>query len=201
MKKILAVAISVMSLNVSAYDSYQDKGRVISAEPLFDEVRVNTPERRCWDERVTHQSRSHGNAAGTVLGGIVGGVIGNRFGGGRGRDAATVAGTLLGAAIASDHQRPVETSRYTTTERRCETVNHPTYKRERVGYRVHYSYNGHEYWTTTTRHPGRYVAVQVGVSAREYNYEPDEVNIDSRFNQRGNGNSGYSVDYDDDYDL
>ncbi len=201
MKKLMIFAVSTLSFNAQAYDNYQDTGRVIEVEPIYQQVRINDPETRCWNERVTHTSSGHGNAASTVIGGIVGGLIGNRFGGGRGKDAATVAGSLLGAAVASDHSRPSRES-YTSTERRCETVNHTIYQKERVGYRVHYEYNGHDYWTTTTRHPGKRIAVSVAINAHEYNYSNDDTQYDRYDNSDHQNNSSHFVGYDDDdYDL
>jgi uncharacterized protein YcfJ len=46
-----------------------------------------------------------GTAGRSIVGGLLGGLVGAQIGGGRGRDAATVAGVLIGSAIGNDHAR------------------------------------------------------------------------------------------------
>ncbi len=88
--------------------------------------------------------------------------MGNRFGKGSGKDAMTVAGALLGASIGNDlGKRPGRS--YTTQKRRCETVNHYQERKELVGYRVKYRYNGKTYKTRMASDPGRNMRVRVSV--------------------------------------
>ncbi len=112
-----------------------------------------------------------------MLGGIVGAAVGNQIGDGDGQRAATVAGALLGSAIARDgylerEQRhgdafgsrrgfERETIRY---EQRCESVEVGRREDRVVGYRVTYDFHGHVFTTQTTRHPGRSLRVRVNVT-------------------------------------
>ncbi len=81
----------------------------------------------------------------------IGGVIGHQFGSGRGKDAATVAGSMIGAAIGHgpvrrvDYERPVE---------RCET-RYQSFQEQRIdGYDVVYRYHGQKYATRMPYDPG-----------------------------------------------
>lgn len=99
-----------------------DTARVLSVDPI---LAPSSPAYRqqCWQEPVRYvetvrdsrrfrddgrQWRTNsgvGQNTGTVLGGIVGAALGNQVGDGDGRRAATVAGALLGGAIARDNLR------------------------------------------------------------------------------------------------
>jgi uncharacterized protein YcfJ len=97
-----------------------------------------------------------------VVGSVLGGVAGNQVGKGRGRDAATVAGALLGAAIAHDlHDRPSRVH-YDTVER-CRDVTRYREEERIDGYRVTYRYKGETYTTRTDHDPGDRIRVRVDV--------------------------------------
>jgi uncharacterized protein YcfJ len=152
---------------------FYTRGRVLKTEPIFETVRVNRPEERCWDERVpVRTTRPYpGNRSYTpaIAGAIIGGVLGHEIGAGSGQDWATAGGALLGGSIARDaYNRPryaPETSY--VVERRCERVDHFEDRRELVGYRVKYEYDGRTFWTQTHEHPGKWVEVKVDVHANE----------------------------------
>lgn len=148
--------------------SVYDYARVLSAEPIIRYVTVTTPLQECWDETeyYTVDARPSGVGVKTVLGAIIGGVVGHQFGGGRGKDAATVAGTLLGATIANGVARrnagyaSIERSRQV---RRCET-RYQSHEEERIdGYRVIYAYSGQKYSTRTPYDPGKRLRIRVDV--------------------------------------
>lgn len=161
-----------------------DTARVVNVDPIFapGESRYR---QQCWQEPVRYVSHERGGygdrryahsggpgtATNTVLGGIVGAAIGRQFGDGDGRRAATVAGALLGGAIANDRSRTRyddgygrsderETVRY---EQRCQSVAEGRSEDRVVGYRVAYDYNGHVYSTETPYHPGDSIRVRVDV--------------------------------------
>ena len=96
------------------------------------------------------------------------GLLFNRFGSGSGRDAATVAGSLVGAAIGSNSamKRAGYASGYverTQPVRRCET-RYTTHQEQRIdGYDVVYRYNGQKYQTRMPYDPGPRLRVQVNV--------------------------------------
>ena len=93
-------------------------------------------------------------------------MIGHQFGCGRGNDAATVAGSLIGAAIGNDSARrnaDYHTTRYSRPVRRCET-SYQTHEEERIdGYKVLYTYNGRKYSTRTPFDPGKRLRIRVDV--------------------------------------
>lgn len=157
---ITAVTLFASSLAVAG-PAYQAQGRVLKVTPIYEEVVVGRPEKRCWDERVP-TSRGHGDAAvPTIAGAIVGGVVGNQIGKGSGNTAATVAGALLGGAVGNQigHQRE-DSYR---VERRCERVGGREVSQEVVAYRVKYEYRGKVFWTRTKHHPGRFIDLDVNV--------------------------------------
>ncbi len=146
---------------------YRDFAKVTAVTPIYEQVRVSSPRRECWDEEVTTYVDNHRRSATPViLGGIIGGVIGNQIGDGRGRKLATVAGTLLGASIGSDSARAQAAAAqpYTTTAERCR-VSEQYYTEERViGYDVQYRYRGRTYETRMDSHPGERLPVRVTVT-------------------------------------
>ena len=84
-----------------------------------------TPKEVCWDETVTHtaEPKDDKKIAGTAIGAVIGGVIGHQFGGGTGKTVATAAGAAGGAYAGRKAQdKYQEGNTYTTTERRCKTV-------------------------------------------------------------------------------
>lgn len=86
---------------------------------------AQAPKEECWDEEVTHtaEPKDEHRIAGTAIGAVVGGVVGSQFGGGNGKKLATVAGAAGGAYAGNRAQKAVqEKNTYTTTERRCKTV-------------------------------------------------------------------------------
>ena len=194
---VAALALVAGTASAQYYDSRYDSGYRGDNGPRWDTARVVNVDpilapgepsyrQQCWQEPVRYVSRERGygyedrryvrqggpgTATNTVLGGIVGAAIGRQFGDGDGRRAATVAGALLGGAIANDRSRQRyddgygrsyerETVRY---EQRCQTVSDGRAEDRVVGYRVAYDYNGHVYTTETPYHPGDSIRVRVDV--------------------------------------
>ncbi|SFV79939.1 Putative exported protein [hydrothermal vent metagenome] len=102
------------------------------------------------------------------MGGILGGLIGNKFGKGKGKDAATVAGVLLGASLVHDDElSKSKTSRIVTREV-CETKYRNEFERRLSNYLVKYSYDGRIFTDTTTIKPtGKSIKVRVRVSPEQ----------------------------------
>ncbi len=154
--------------------SVSDYARVVDVKPNYRTVRVQTPQRECWDE-VVYEDRSrrrNGNAPAAIAGGIIGGVVGHQFGSGRGNDAMTVLGTLVGSAIARDvaadrSRREHHGYQEARTVQRCETRTQVSTEQRIDGYTVTYEYDGRHYVTQTREHPGNQVAVQVTVTPYE----------------------------------
>ena len=136
---------------------------VVDVKPLIRTVEVEIPVRECFDREVAVPQR--GGVGRTIAGGILGGVIGRQIGDGSGRDAATIVGTLIGAAAANDGGRHEPAYR---TERICET-RYEYETRDRVeGFRVTYEYRGETFVTRTRTDPGDRIRVRVSVTPAGY---------------------------------
>ena len=73
--------------------------QVKDSKEVFETFVRKTPYEACWDEKVKISYRktpSIGSA-------LVGGLLGRQFGKGKGKDAAIVAGTLIGSGIKDDN--------------------------------------------------------------------------------------------------
>lgn len=159
---------------------YRDRGgdveyaRVIRAEPIYRQIRVDQPRQECREERVVYRESSgpsYRNPEAGLLGGIIGGVAGYQFGKGSGQAVATAAGALIGASIG--HNRYGGGNSGYTTERvayepRCTSYNETRYEQQLQGYDVTYQYQGRTYHTETSEHPGRRIPVRVQVSPVSY---------------------------------
>jgi len=170
-KSLMTIGIVLMtaSLAVSAgphKQRFEDTGKVIDVEPIYQTIEINNPERHCWDEDVSYYEPGRKTYAGTMLGSVIGGTLANQIhrGRGRGRDAATLAGALLGGAIGHDLSNRETHGQYvTTSERHCEVQDYTTYEEQLVGYRVKYRYKGRIFTTRTKNHPGKRIPVRVRV--------------------------------------
>lgn len=153
--------------NSARHGAVYDYAKVVRVTPVVRYVTVTTPVKECWDD-VEHYTRTRpngGRAGKTLFGAIVGGVIGHQFGSGRGNDAATVAGSLIGAAVAngSDNRPYYNTTRYSRPVTRCET-NYRSHREERIdGYDVVYRYHGQKYSTRMPYDPGKRLKIRVDV--------------------------------------
>jgi len=156
-----------------------DYARVTDVQPIYRTVRSSQPVESCWNEEVARyddqrDQAPRGNAGRTIVGGLLGGLVGSQIGGGRGRDAAMVAGVLIGSAVANDHaqrddyyreqaRRGRDDGRYTEVVQRC-SVTQEYYEEEVMdGYRVSYEYAGATYTTRMSQDPGNRVRVLVSV--------------------------------------
>jgi uncharacterized protein YcfJ len=144
---------------------------VIDVDPIVRHVRVDSPQRQCWDETVdAYPSRGLDVQTGapTLIGAVIGGVVGHQIGHGRGRDAATVAGTLIGAAVGRNTAIRAAGPEYVEqrTVQKC-AVRYDENWEDRVdGYRVRYEYHGREYVTQMPYDPGNRLRIQVDENVR-----------------------------------
>lgn len=157
----LAGTLAAMTLAGAANaQAHYQQGRVISAIPVYESVRVPTQREVCWDEEVRYRDRRSGTPV--LLGGLIGGAVGRQFGGGNGKDALTAVGAVVGASIAND-VRNKQRGGHTEVQTRCRVANE-YYTEERItGYRVRYEYNGQEYTTRSDYDPGDYIDLRVSV--------------------------------------
>lgn len=166
-----------------SYGPEYDYARVVSVEPIVRQVRIEVPQRECWTEDRYEQPREvHAGLAGpTILGGLIGGAIGTRIGNGDGRRAATVAGVLIGSALARDaaERRRAERAAYSDPEPRVYSVERcgvrytDTYEERIEGYDVGYEYGGKRYRTRLPYDPGDRIRIRVAVSPAENGYYDD----------------------------
>ena len=177
-KSIMGIALLAVTLSTAAVaggsgpQSWFVEVPVEDVQPLVERVRVEEPERVCWDEEVERRVRRDGvgPSTSTVVGTIVGGAIGHNIASGRDRDAARIARAVIGAALGRDAAaRNARSRRVVTTERRCET-QYVSYEEERIsGYRVTYRYEGRRFVTRTERDPGDTIRLRVQVRPIHYN--------------------------------
>lgn len=160
-------------------DTTTDYAQVLSARPIYREVRVREPQRECWDEQVVYRedsydrgSRYSSNAertVGTVLGGVIGGAIGHQFSAGSGQQIATAIGAVVGADIARNrydrdgYREPVRRERV-AYEPRCRSYEQTRYEQRIDGYDVTYRYRGQVYNTQMPYDPGARLPVRVDVT-------------------------------------
>ncbi len=170
MKPAVLLALFATAAAAQAQPQFQpegfvDRARVQSVEPQYENVAV--PRQECASQWVNEaRPVAGGNGyGGAIIGGVAGGIIGNQVGGGRGREAATAAGAVIGAIagdrIASNNQQPL----YEQAQREvrtCRTVN--DVQQRLTGYRVSYTYAGHQYTTFTREQPGATLPVRVSVT-------------------------------------
>ncbi len=144
-------------------DGYFDEAKVISAVPQVE--RVNEPRQQCTTEyvRESYSIREDRSPTGSIIGGIAGGLLGSTIGRGNGRVAAAAVGAGVGAVVGdriSTNQRDSYSSRERPVER-CVTVDN--WRTVERGYLVTYRYNGRDYDTVTSHHPGETIRVRVAV--------------------------------------
>ena len=133
--------------------------QVLRASPVYEIVRVRTPEERC-DER---GGRDGGDpTGGTVAGAVVGGAIGNRVGKGDGRKASTIAGAVIGGAIG--HRIDKNNG---SAGGRCRVVEVVREERRLTGYDVEYQYKGEKYMSRLGSDPGARLRIRVSVMPDE----------------------------------
>ena len=154
--------------------------QVISARPIYTEVRVSEPRQECLDERVVYRdevrndySGSADRVLGTVLGGVIGGVVGNQVGRGSGRQIATAVGAVVGAgiggnAVSRSYGGRSEARERVAYEPRCRTVRQDRYESRIEGYDVTYRYQGAVYNSRLPYDPGSRLPVRVEVSPIRY---------------------------------
>jgi len=154
-----------------ARDGYE-YAQVVNVEPIVRHVRMETPQRECYDDTRYVESRPHVGdprvGGPTLLGGLIGGVLGHQIGHGSGRDFATIAGATIGASVGySNAARRVGSETHEETVRRCNVSYRHDYEERIDGYHVTYAYNGREYTTEMPYDPGERIRVRVDVAPAE----------------------------------
>ena len=139
--------------------------KVIFVRPVYRTVQVQQPILDCQHQNIRHSRVTivHQHSPGRIImGGVLGGIVGHELGNAHNRDVTTLAGIVIGSAIAHNTS-PIS---YDTEHYR----NDPqSYCRERVsiveqqkliGYKVKYKYRGDVFTTHTQYHPGKRIEIQ-----------------------------------------
>jgi uncharacterized protein YcfJ len=169
--------LSVLALATAAAGAClaQDVGRVISTQPVVQQISV--PQRVCTNQQVEVQQQKSG--AGAVMGAIAGGAIGNQVGRGAGNAAATMIG-IMGGAILGDRVEGAPPTQLQTVQN-CTVQN--TLENRTIGYNVVYEFGGKQYAVRMPNDPGPTISLQVSpvgaqpqdqVSAAPQAYQPPE---------------------------
>lgn len=161
MYKLIASVSMLVAINVSADTTYES-GYITNIEKITRSVVKAVPYEECQVKEFYRETSSVSDTD-RVMGTILGGIIGNQFGGGSGKDAMTVAGAVLGNAMAGDGkttgelvEREVCTKRF--REERVEEFAH---------YIVSYEYNGRGHQYRTRQKPtSKHIELKVAVSPR-----------------------------------
>ncbi len=155
LSKIFTMTGSVAALAAASMGAAQaqEQGRVISSQPVIQQVAV--PRQVCTNQQVTVQGQKSG--AGGLMGAIAGGAIGNSVGAGSGRALATVVG-VIGGAMAGDRVEGAPPAQVQTVQN-CTTQHF--YENRTAAYNVVYEYNGKQYSVQMPSDPGPFVQLQV----------------------------------------
>ncbi len=153
MKIVLSVGLAGLCVSMSAQCVAQEVGRVLSTQPVIQQVAV--PRQVCTNQQVEVIPQKSG--AGAVLGAVAGGAIGNSVGRGAGNAAATVIG-VLGGAVLGDRIEGTPPAQAQTV-RNCSTQT--VYENRTVAYNVVYEYGGRQHTVQTTYDPGPTIQLQV----------------------------------------
>jgi uncharacterized protein YcfJ len=154
--------------------------KVLRSSPVHEQIRVVTPVRECWTERVSYERshrghRRHHSRTPALVGATIGGLLGREIAHDRrGRRIATLIGALVGGSVGHDvghdigHRRSVRHRRHRNAvdyrnEERCETRERVSWEQQVVGYDVKYKYRGRIYHTRLGHDPGRRMKVAVDV--------------------------------------
>lgn len=179
-KTILIVATSLallLSTSVSAEhkrqshrdDSHVHYAKVVHVEPIYKTIQVAYPEQVCWNEEISKPIKrrvSNTSPEAMIVGGIIGGVIGHELGKNHNQRISTVAGALIGTAIASEaNAQYYRTGEYRIEHRQyCQVENRYRTEQHLKGYHVTYRYKGELYTTRMKQPPGKRIPVNVEVT-------------------------------------
>jgi uncharacterized protein YcfJ len=152
-----------------ARGNYYDYAKVVQVVPVYRSVEVAVPHESCWQEQERRPVRyrvNNDSAEKMLVGGLIGGVIGHHLGQGGDRDVATLAGTLIGAAVGREQGTSyVQGNEYYVTEReRCRTYTDYRTEQQLDGYQVTYRYHGELLSTYMDHRPGDRIRISVHVA-------------------------------------
>jgi uncharacterized protein YcfJ len=161
------LALLLITPAVADDSFYYDHAKVIDSRPVYETVRITTPDTRCRERHVSERPMPRSYTS-VVTGGIIGGVIGNQVVHGKYRDWGTVAGALLGGSLGNDYYHRTQVAPTGgRSDYRCREIERVREERQLVGHEVTYRYHGRDYVTMMDHDPGRRVRVAVSVDVAE----------------------------------
>ncbi len=162
---VVGVAIAATAGAIGGYRWFgpakPEFAQVLAVSEVTKDVQV--PKEECRDVLVTHRKpvKDQHQILGTVAGAVLGGVAGSQIGGGSGKKIATAAGAVAGGVAGNKIQENMqEGNTYTTTERRCKTVQET--RTEVIGYDVRYRLDEQEGQVRMSHKPGERIPVKDG---------------------------------------
>lgn len=147
------LGLAVVLAGTAATGMAQEVGRVISTQPVLQQIAV--PRQVCNAVQVPVQTQKSG--AGALMGALAGGAVGNQIGQGAGNAAATMIG-IFGGAILGDRIEGAPAPQLQTVQN-CSTQT--TYENRTVAYNVVYEFGGKQYTVQMPNDPGPTIALQV----------------------------------------
>jgi uncharacterized protein YcfJ len=159
------VAASFAALTQIA--SAQEQGRVISSQPVIQQVAV--PRQVCSNQQVVVEGQKSG--AGGLMGAIAGGAIGSNVGSGSGRALASMIGFIGGAAM-GDRIEGAPSAQMQTVQN-CTTQTF--YENRTASYNVVYEFGGKQYSTQMQNDPGQFVQLQVTPVGGSQQAQPQNI--------------------------
>jgi uncharacterized protein YcfJ len=142
-----------LGVTASAAAMAQDVGRVISTQPI--QQQIASPRQVCNTEQVAVQPQKSG--AGAVLGAVAGGAVGNTIGRGGGNAAATMLGIVGGAMLGDRIEGAPPVQMQTVQNCRTQTF----FENRTVAYNVVYEFGGKQYSVQMPNDPGPNIPLQV----------------------------------------
>ena len=153
MTTLKQLALPALALLACSAGFAQEVGRVISTQPVIQQVSV--PRRVCRDEQVLVQQPKTG--AGAAIGAVVGGALGAATGHGPAGAAAAAVGAITGAVVGNNIESTPPAQAQTVQA--CSVQNFV--ENRTVGYNVTYEYAGKRYTVQMPQPPGATIALQV----------------------------------------
>jgi uncharacterized protein YcfJ len=163
---MLILSLLALPSAATAQQSYETVA-VVSAQPVYQLVQIETPQERCVEERIlVDRARRQSSGTPIIVSTIIGGAIGNAVGNNKsskrvGAVLGAVLGNSVGRDIARQSQSP-DTRHYQIVER-CETVFVSHEEERLLGYDVTYLFNGQQYSVRMAQNPGSQMKVRVDV--------------------------------------
>ena len=153
MRTMNTLGLAACCAFASAASMAQEVGRVVSTQPVLQQIAV--PRQVCNTAQVPVQTQKSG--AGALVGALAGGAVGNQLGQGAGNAAATMIG-IVGGAILGDRIEGAPAPQMQTVQN-CSTQT--VYENRTVAYNVVYEFGGKQYSVQMPHDPGPTIALQV----------------------------------------